>query len=142
MRASTLRGTQQGFVHEVVLRELPRGRHRVEYEGEVLIEASEDPTFDACRALLARGIKGPMQTRHAGSPYPSLRLGIEWGAGRRSDENNRRFAKWRPHPGRDAISSRYANEKTAISAAPVPEAQTEFRPSLSPPQLNSPTGAH
>jgi hypothetical protein len=59
----------QGFVHEVVLHELPRGRYRVEYLSEVLIESSDDPTFDACRALLALGIRGRLQT-----PMPDRRM--------------------------------------------------------------------
>jgi hypothetical protein len=55
--------------HEVVLHELRRGRHRVEYGSETLIEASDDATLDACRVLLARGLTGTLRTRNAGATH-------------------------------------------------------------------------
>jgi hypothetical protein len=36
-------------------------RYRVRYAGTVLIESSRNPEFDACGALLAKGIAGHME---------------------------------------------------------------------------------
>jgi hypothetical protein len=110
-------------VHEVLLHELPRGRHRVEYLGETLVEASDDPAFDAARALLARGMRGRMQTRMAGSPHASLRLSIEWGARtctRESPTEGPRFAKWRD-PAEMGCGWREGPRKTAILPSQVPQ---------------------
>jgi hypothetical protein len=48
-----------------------------------------DPEFCACRALLARGIVGHLETRWAGSAHASMRLDIANGAKLATQESNR-----------------------------------------------------
>jgi hypothetical protein len=56
-----------------------RGQYyRVWYEGSVLIEECRYPEYDACRALLARGITGRLES-YLVSEYPAG-LDIERGA--------------------------------------------------------------
>ena len=74
-------------------------RYRVTHAGLVLVESSRDPAHDACRALLALGLTGTLETRHASSPIVSIRMDIERGARRTVIETERcgpRFRRWRP----------------------------------------------
>ena len=41
-------------------------RYRVTYAGETLVEGRRNPIFDACRALLARGITGRLEVWRRG----------------------------------------------------------------------------
>ena len=83
-------------------------RYRVTYLGETLIESARDPTFEACRALLARGIVGTLVTYSPGSSVPRLRADIEQGAKLMTIDNANdgpRFGRYRPHPdgGKDEL---------------------------------------
>jgi hypothetical protein len=76
-------------------------RYRVTYLGETLIESTRDPTFEACRALLSRGIVGTLVTYSPGSSAPRLRVDIEEGATLMTIDNANdgpRFGRYRPHP--------------------------------------------
>ena len=76
-------------------------RYRVTYLGETLVESARDPTFEACRALLARGITGTLVTYGPGSSVPRLRVHIEQGAKLMTIDNANdgpRFGRYRPHP--------------------------------------------
>ena len=76
-------------------------RYRVTYLGETLIESARDPTFEACRALLARGIVGTLVTYSPGSSVPRLRVDIEKGSKLMAVDNANdgpRFGRYRPHP--------------------------------------------
>ena len=76
-------------------------RYRVTYLGETLIESARDPTFEACRALLARNIVGTLVTYGPGSSTPRLRVDIEQGAKLMTIDNANdgpRFGRYRPHP--------------------------------------------
>ena len=54
-----------------------RGQYyRVRFRDEILVQYSRVPEFDACRALLARGITGRLST-YMGNEYPHLILDIE-----------------------------------------------------------------
>jgi hypothetical protein len=55
-------------------------RYRVLYDGQSLIESTDDPEYDACRALLAKGITGTFVTYSLGCPMPRARVDIEKGA--------------------------------------------------------------
>ena len=77
-------------------------RYRVTYQGATLIESARDPAFEACRALLARGIVGRLVTYSPGSSVPRLRVDIEQGATLMTIDNANdgpRFGRYRPHPG-------------------------------------------
>ena len=54
-------------------------RYRVTYLGETLIQSARDPAFEACRALLAKGVKGRLVTYSPGSSVPRMRVDIEKG---------------------------------------------------------------
>jgi hypothetical protein len=70
------------------------------YAGEVLIAACR-PEFDACRALLARGITGRLEMRRPGRPTWDLAVDIEDGAGltvRETETEGQRIVHWMPFP--------------------------------------------
>jgi hypothetical protein len=76
-------------------------RYRVFHEGHVLIENTHNPEYEACRALLAKGITGWLETYRKGTPYPAITLDIETGAKKTIIENateGPRLASWRPFP--------------------------------------------
>lgn len=54
-----------------------------------LLVISRDPEHAACRALLQRGLTGPLITRWRGSPHEAMRLDIESGAQRAIAEGRR-----------------------------------------------------
>jgi hypothetical protein len=77
-------------------------RYRVTYLGKTLIGSARDPEYEACRALLAKGVKGKMVTYSPGSLVPRTRIDIESGAQLTIIENTNegpRRARYRPHPG-------------------------------------------
>lgn len=66
--------------------------------GETIVERSKDPEFDACRALLAKGVTGTVETYTGDRAFPSFRLDIEKGAGLTIEDGPRmRIRAWRPH---------------------------------------------
>ena len=76
-------------------------RYRVTYLGETLIESARDPEFEACRALLAKGITGTLVTYSPGSSVPRMRVDIEKGAKLTTIDNateGPRIGRYRPHP--------------------------------------------
>src|SRR5262245_29278865 len=44
--------------------------HRVYFQDGVLIEDTWNPEFEACRALVARGVTGRLEVWRAGAAYP------------------------------------------------------------------------
>ena len=88
-----------------------RGQHyRVIYKRAVLIKDTRNPEYDACRVLLAMGIRGKLETWRPGRQAPCLRLDIEKGARVTVEEGQRvgpRLKRWVAHPDAanlDAIS--------------------------------------
>jgi hypothetical protein len=76
-------------------------RYSVTYLGKTLIESTRDPELEACRALLARGIRGTLLTYSPGSSEHSMRIDIEKGAKLMTIDNvndGPRFGRYRPHP--------------------------------------------
>jgi hypothetical protein len=70
----------------------------VMYAGEVLLE-HWNPEFEACRALLARGITGKLETWRPGGTYPALILDIQKAAKltvEESDTVSVRIVPWKP----------------------------------------------
>jgi hypothetical protein len=77
-------------------------RYRVTHSGKTLIESARDPEYQACRALLAKGIRGELVTYRPGSLVARMRIDIETGAQLTIIENAKegpRRARYRPHPG-------------------------------------------
>jgi hypothetical protein len=91
-----------------------RGQYyRVYFEGAVLIEDTWNPEFEACRALVARGITGRLETWRAGKTHPDMIIpDIEEGARWTVVENDKEgpvIRSWEPFPEHlqpDAVSSR------------------------------------
>jgi hypothetical protein len=80
---------------------LAGARYRVSYLGATLVESARDPEFEACRALLARGIIGTLVTYSPGDSVPRMRVDIEQGAKLTTVEkanDGPRYARYRPHP--------------------------------------------
>jgi hypothetical protein len=77
-------------------------RYRVTYLGETLVESVRDPEFAACRALLAKGVRGTLVTFTPGSSVHRMKVDIEKGAKSMTIDNANdgpRFGRYRPHPG-------------------------------------------
>jgi hypothetical protein len=55
-------------------------RYRVNYLGKVLIESARDPEREACRVLLAKGVRGMLAIFSRGSAVQRARVDIEQGA--------------------------------------------------------------
>ena len=92
-------------------------RYLVRHAGEVLVERSRNPEFDACRALLARGITGRLEAWHQGASYPSMRLDIEKAAKLtvKDGDGGTGFAGWTPRPeglGQYAVSHTTVRPRT------------------------------
>jgi hypothetical protein len=60
-------------------------RYRVTYAGETIIEGRRNPIFDACLALLARGITGQLKVWRPGKTSADMQLDIERGAVKSAD---------------------------------------------------------
>ena len=80
-----------------------RGQYyRVHYRGAPLIDETWNPEFEACRALLARGIAGRLEVwRFAKSHPDTLVPDIEKAADGTVKENESRgphFGRWQPRP--------------------------------------------
>ena len=77
-------------------------RYRVYFQDAVLIEDTWNPEFEACRALVARGVTGRLEVWRAGKTYPDLIVpDIEEGARWTVVENDREgpvIKRWEPFP--------------------------------------------
>src|SRR6516225_3604793 len=79
-------------------------RYRVTYAGEILVEGRRNSIFDACRALLARGITGRLKVWRPGKTSADMQLDIERGAGLAIKETATESLRivtwepWRPNP--------------------------------------------
>ena len=105
-------------------------RYRVSYAGEVLVEGRRNPIFEACRALLARGITGRLEVWRKGKTSADMRLDIERGALFAIKETAReslRLIPWHPwwlNPDAsspNAVLYRGVQPPAATDKIPVPE---------------------
>ena len=93
-------------------------RYRVTYAGKILAEGRPNPIFDACRALLARGITGRLEVWRRGRTSADMQLDITWGAAlaiEDSDKKSIRLRPWVPMP----VPRARGEATAAISRAPV-----------------------
>jgi hypothetical protein len=68
-------------------------------DGEILCDRVFNPVCESCRALMARGIVGPFETRKPEIDYPCMIGDIETAAGltvKEPDDGVVHFARWRP----------------------------------------------
>ena len=76
--------------------------YRVVYAGQILVESTKEPLFDACRALVALGHAGRLEMWGGESCPRMIVRDIEQAAKLTVVENvnaGPRFAQYRPHPG-------------------------------------------
>jgi hypothetical protein len=101
-------------------------RYRVTYAGETLIESTRNPEYDACRALLARGVNGRLEIWRAGVAFPASSIDIERGARWTALETERespRIVRWRSFvadESQDSVSARAVSPSAAISGMAAP----------------------
>ena len=82
-----------------------RGQYyRVHYRGAVLIDETWNPEFEACRALVARGVTGRLEVWRFGKAHPDMLVqdiakAAEWTVVD-NESHGPRFARWRPLPER------------------------------------------
>jgi hypothetical protein len=79
--------------------EIGAGRYQVLYQRRVLIASCREPEFSACRALIALGVTGLMETyRRTDKRYACMRIEIQRGARLTVSENRSgiRIVAWRP----------------------------------------------
>jgi hypothetical protein len=101
------------MIHDVTLKANPlqlgkRQTHSVWWEGKLLLAASRDPEFDACRALQALGLAGKLRVRWDGETAHSMLISIEWGAAKRTAEGSAygpAVSKWEPFKGFPALEA-------------------------------------
>lgn len=77
-------------------------RYRVHFEGAVLIEETWNPEFEACRALVARGVTGRLEVWRAGAAYaamivPDIAKAAGWTVVE-SDTVGPVIRRWKPRP--------------------------------------------
>jgi hypothetical protein len=78
------------------------------------IEGRRNPIFDACRALLERGITGRLEVWRRGKTSADMQLDIERGAGLAICETateSLRVVPWRPRPD---MTSQNANSRRSM----------------------------
>jgi hypothetical protein len=80
-----------------------RGQYyRVHYEGAPLIEETWNPEFEACRALLARGIVGRLEVWRFGKSHPDMLVPDIAKAAElavvENESHGPRFVRWKPKP--------------------------------------------
>jgi hypothetical protein len=111
-------------------------RYRASHEGSILVEDSRNPEFAACRALLAKGYTGRVETWRLDGMHPTMQLNIAVGAQLTVIENatdGPRLAKWtciaekdvRCRSGRPihgALDAPLMSTPDAQDAAPTPTA--------------------
>jgi hypothetical protein len=80
-----------------------RGQYyRVHYRGAPLIDETWNPEFEACRALLARGIAGRLEAWRFGKSrpdtlVPDITKAAEWTV-KENESHGPRFVRWKPLP--------------------------------------------
>ena len=98
--------------------------------GAVRIESSRDPEFDACRALLAQGITGKLETWWKDGSLPAMILDIA-GAARltvsETEKEGLRLVPWRPFV---AVDARNGVSSRADSSGIAADAPAALYPSL------------
>jgi hypothetical protein len=96
-------------------------RYRVHYEGAVLIHETWNPEFEACRALMARGITGRLEVwrlskSHPDMLVPDIAKAAEWTVVE-NESHGPRFARWEPRP--EDLSWNAASRARGIAPAAV-----------------------
>ena len=96
---------EQGRASPPGKKPLKKTPYRVHYNADVLLERTFDPEFDACRALISRGLSGSLETStFGGNSTVRLKVGLEWGPKRRTAETaaqsprRRQWQPWRLRP--------------------------------------------
>ena len=113
-----------------------RGQYyRVHYRGAPLIDETWNPEFDACRALIARGIVGRLEVWSFGKNHPDMLLpdiakAAKWTV-KENETRGPHFVSWQPRP--EDLSQNAVPRAPAILPAailrsggpPLPRKETE-----------------
>jgi hypothetical protein len=93
------------------------------YASEILAEGRRNPIFDACRALLVRGITGRLEVWRRAKTSADMQLDIEKGAGLTVAENDYDGLRLRPYKPKPDCCRR-GKATAAISRPTVQTPQT------------------
>jgi hypothetical protein len=93
--------TRRIYIEPTTIRGERGQRYCVYHEGAVLIDETWNPEFEACRALLGRGIVGRLEVWRFGKPHPDMLMDIakaaEWTVVE-NESHGPRFVRWKPKP--------------------------------------------
>jgi hypothetical protein len=104
--------------------------YRVTYAGEVLIKACRCPLFDACRALLARGMTGRLELWCPGKATFDAACDVQVGARHTIAESETRSLQLAPWSSWDAVCRATVEPRTATDVSPVPKPHPDQTPIL------------
>jgi hypothetical protein len=99
-----------------------RGQYyRVHYRGAPIIDETWNPEFEACRALLARGIVGRLEVWRIGKSHPDMLVpdiakAAEWTV-KENETHGPRFVRWKPLP--EDLSQNVVSRAPGIPPAAV-----------------------
>jgi hypothetical protein len=104
--------TQRILIEPTTIRGDRGQRYRVHFAGEILIEDTWNPEFEACRALVVRGIIGRLEVWRGGKAradmvIPDIEARARWTV-LENDKAGPIIVPWRPFPEdveQDAVSS-------------------------------------
>src|SRR5262245_13975124 len=90
------------FIEPTTIRGERGQYYRVHFQDAVLIDETWNPEFEACRALLARGVTGPAEVWRYGKDHPDMLIrdiakAAEWTV-EENEKHGPRFVRWRPRP--------------------------------------------
>ena len=123
----------------------PSSRHwyvyDIEFDGDLVLTDSRDPTHDLARVLLPRGITGKVTIVDANTGMSRIIVDIEKAAKRYTDDTAMRFRPWKPFQkgelGRD-VRPHSPEDELVVSLHPLSKARRAWEPAaLRTPRLRN-----
>jgi len=116
--------THRIYIEPTAIRGERGQSYRVHYQGAVLIDETWNPEFEACRALLARGVTGRLEVWRPRGTFPGLILDIEKATKLTVEESatvSARIVPWMPF----AMGAGRETQASDEGAATLPRKETE-----------------
>jgi hypothetical protein len=112
--------TNRIYIEPTSIRAERGQRYRVHFQGAVLIDETWNPEFEACRALLARGVSGRLEVWRPRGSFPGLILDIAKAARLNVEESatvGARIVPWVPFAMGAGSETRASDEGAAATLA-------------------------